>query len=85
MIQIKYTGFHLSVTDLNEVYSSCKYIFARNGTKLYVTLKLPISNYPAPLTLYDVLSMPVPINSTSVDATQLLDFPNMLLVTTDEQ
>lgn len=85
MLLTKFAGFHLSVTKTKDVYNSCKFLFARNGTKLYVTLKLPISNFAKPLTMYKVLSVPVPVNATSEHGTQILNLPNYFLVTSDNQ
>ena len=85
MIQTKFTGFHLSITDVNDVYRNCDFLFARNNTKLYVTLKLPISNFDKPVTVYQIMSVPLPINSTSDHATQILSLPNYFLITSNHQ
>ena len=85
MLESKFHGFHLALKSVNEVYSSCKYLLARNGTKLYVTLKLPVTYFKDPLTLYKVISMPVPINSSSDHATQLLNLPDHFVMTSGQQ
>ncbi|KAL4225220.1 hypothetical protein ACF0H5_015911 [Mactra antiquata] len=81
----KYNCFHLSVSSINDVYKDCKYLFARNGSSLFVTIKLPVSHMRVPLILYSVLSVPVPINSTSTHGTQILDLPKLFLMSDDHQ
>ena len=85
LLQTKFNGFHLTLTTVREVYSNCKYLFARNGTNLYVTIKLPISYFEKPLTMYKIISAPVPVNSTSTHATQLLNLPPYFLITANKQ
>ncbi|XP_053372746.1 uncharacterized protein LOC128546347 [Mercenaria mercenaria] len=85
LLETKYTGFHLAFRNIADVYSNCKLLFARNGTNLYVTLKLPISHLEKPLKLFKVKSVPVPINSTSKDATQLLNLPKFFAVSSNQQ
>ena len=85
LLQIKFHGFHLTLKDIKSIYSDCKFLFARNGTNIYITIKLPVSYFEEPLTLYKVISSPVPVNSTSPHATQLLDLPPYLLVTANKQ
>ena len=85
LLQRKFHGFHLSIKDMKSIYSDCKYLFARNGTNIYITIKLPVSHFTEPLILYRVISSPVPINSTSTHATQLLDLPPYFLVTGNKQ
>lgn len=48
---------------------------------LYLTLKIPISYSQDSLTLYKVVSVPVPINDTSKHATQLLDVQDYFAIT----
>lgn len=81
----KFPGFYLGMDSVHEVYSKCKFLYARNGTKLYVTLNLPVSSYSKPLQLFKILSLPVPLNSTSDHATQLLDLPEYFAITSDHQ
>ena len=85
MLQTKFNGFHLTLKSVNEIYSECKYLYARNNTRIYVTVQLPISHFKDPLTLYKVISVPVPINSTSTHATQLLNLPNNFIITANKQ
>ena len=85
LLQRKFHGFYLANKDIKSIYSDCKYICARNGTNIYITIKLPVSHFEEPLTLYKVISSPVPVNSTSLHATQLLDLPPYFLVTANKQ
>ena len=81
----KFKGFHLVYTDPNEVFKNVDSIYARKNTKLYISVKFPISSFPQPLSLFHVLSFPVPINDTSNHATQLLNLPPFIAVTHDLQ
>lgn len=85
MLQTQFNGFHLTLESVNDIYSSCKYMYARNGSRIYVILKLPISYFEEPLAAYDVISVPVPMNSTSSHATQLLDLPKYFIITGNKQ
>lgn len=84
LVHAKFSGFHLSVTDAKFSYNT-KFVYARNKTKLYVTVKFPISNFQKPLTRYKIISVPVPVNSTSEHATQILDLSKYLIITSDHQ
>ena len=84
ILTTKYSGFYLTQTS-TEIYASSNFLFARNGTKLYLTVKLPISHYKEALTVYKITSLPVPINSTAAHGTQLLDMPDNLIVTSNQQ
>ena len=39
LLQTKFNGFHLTLSAIPNVYSDCKYLSARNGTNIYVTIK----------------------------------------------
>lgn len=68
-----------------QYYKSSDFLYVRQGSLLFVTVKFPISSHRYPLTLYKVISLPVPINSTSTHASQLLDTPDYLAVTHHHQ
>ena len=85
LLQTKFHGFHLALKDTKSIYSNCKFLFARNGTSIYITIKLPVSYFSDPLTLYKVISLPVPVNVSSDHATQLLDLSPYFLVTSNKQ
>ena len=81
----KYYGFHLVFTKPDDVYKNVESLYTRKGSKLYISVKFPISPYNKPLSLFKVLSFPVSINDTAKHATQLLDLPDYLVVTADVQ
>lgn len=85
IIDSQFNGFHLTINSVRDVYSSKSFLYARNGTNLYVTLKLPISYFKEPLHLFKVSTLPVPINSTSPHGTQLLDLAPYFAITADQQ
>ena len=85
LLQTKFNGFHLTLDSVNEIYAASKFLYARNNTKIYITIKLPISHFKVPLTAYEVISVPVPINSTSNHATQLLDLPKYFIIAGNKQ
>lgn len=66
-------------------YRSADFLYVRQGSSLFITIKFPISSHRYPLTLYKVISLPVPINSTSSHASQLLDTPDYLAISHDLQ
>ena len=53
----------------------------RHDSKLYVTVKFPVSPHSKPLSL----SYSVPVNDTSDHATQILDLPEFFALTHDTQ
>ncbi|MEW8547942.1 MAG: hypothetical protein AB2693_30925, partial [Candidatus Thiodiazotropha sp.] len=81
----RYPGFYLTQPSTANVYSNAKFMYARNGTSLFITVKLPISHFKEPLMVYKVISLPVPVNSTSAHATHLLHLPKNLILTSDHQ
>lgn len=84
ILNTKYPGFYLSQTT-SDIYAASNFLYARNNTKIYLTLKIPISHFKEPLTVYKIKSLPVPINSTSAHATQLLNIPDNLILTKKQQ
>ena len=85
LLQTNFNGFHLTLSAVPNVYSDCKYLFSRNGTNIYVTIKLPISYFKEPLHMYKIVTVPVPVNATSTHATQLLNLPPYFLMTANKQ
>ena len=81
----KFKGFNLIYTEPNEVYKNVDSIYARKKKKLYISVKFPISSLLQSLSLFNLLSFPVPIDDTSKHATQLLNLPPMLAITHDLQ
>ena len=81
----KYTGFHLNQASPASIYADSNFLYSRNGKNLYITIKLPISHFQEPLHVFNVISLPVPVNSTSKHATHLLNLPENLILTSNQQ
>ncbi|KAK3097343.1 hypothetical protein FSP39_008811 [Pinctada imbricata] len=75
IINEKFPHFHIIHKDPLYYFSYGDFLFSRSRSKLYLLLKIPISPFLKPLTVYNIYSFPVPINSTSKHATQLMDLP----------
>ena len=85
IISSKFPQFHISNTNPLYFYSFGDFIFTRMHSNLYLTLKIPISPFLQPISIYKIYSFPVPVNSSSNHATQLLDTPEYFLKTEDNQ
>ena len=85
LLNSKYPEFYVAHTQVDQIYKSDKFLYARQNNSLFITIKLPISAHKHNLKLYDIMSFPVPINSTSTQATQLLDLPNHFVISADQQ
>lgn len=77
--------FHVLNKDPLFYYSRGKFLFTRLHLHLYLTLKIPTSPFQQLMTMYRVYSYPVPVNSSSNHATQLIDLPSYFLHTADKQ
>ena len=78
-----YQDFHLIHKDPKDIYKKVHTFFTRNDTKLYISVKFPISPFAEPLTMFNILSFAVPLNETSNQATHLVGLPEILAVTSD--
>lgn len=85
IISAKFPKFHISTKDPLFYYSMGEFLFTRLHTELYLTLKIPISPFQQPMSMYKVYTFPVPVNSSSNHATQLIDLPPYFLHTADNQ
>lgn len=81
----EYSNFYLTIKDPEYYYTHGHFAFGRHFGAIYVTLKFPLSHEKLPLNLYQVISMPIPVNGTSNHATQLLDLPHYLAITSHQQ
>ena len=81
----KFRGFYLVHTSPSHFYSFANILYSRQHSSLFISVKFPISTFSNPLSMFKVLSYPVPINSTSPHATQVLDLPTYFVVTSDNQ
>lgn len=85
ILNSKFPGFYLTQPSPETVYASSNFLYVRNKTSLFITVKLPVSHFKEPLQVYNVISLPVPINNTSAHATHLLKVPQNFIVTVDHQ
>lgn len=76
-----YPGFYLTQFHPSFYYTNSNFMFIRNHSILYLTLRFPVSSHTDPLRLYKVLSLPVLVNNTFKHATKLLDLPDFFAVT----
>lgn len=81
MLRTSHKGFYLTHTNPTYYNSHGKFLYARNNTHVYLSVKFPISTHKAPMQLYEVTSLPVPINISSSHATQLLNMPKYFAIT----
>lgn len=81
----KFKGFYLTHSDPTHYYSNANMLYTRQHSHLYISLKFSISTFSVPMSMYEIFSYPVPINSTSTHATQILDLPKYLVVSNDNQ
>ena len=83
-LNTRHPMFQLLKTNLKQIYRSTKRILSRHRNGLYVTLQFPLIAITAsPFTVYKVTSIPVPINSSSNHATQLLDLHPYFAISRD--
>ncbi|XP_052083821.1 uncharacterized protein LOC127721190 [Mytilus californianus] len=76
-----YPGFYLTQLHPSFYYTNRNFMFMRNHSILYLTLRFPVSSHSQPLQLFKVISLPVPVNNTLKHATKLLDLPDFLALT----
>ncbi|VDI64062.1 Hypothetical predicted protein [Mytilus galloprovincialis] len=81
----KFKGFYLNNVNPSYYYSQSNILYTRHHKHLFISIKFPISTFVNPLTLYKINSYPVPINTTSNHATQLVDLPQYLVITSDNR
>ena len=85
LMHMKYPGFHLTKHKPSKIYENAKFVNMHHDSKLYVTVKFPMSSHAKPLSLFKVLSYPMPVNDTSDHATQIVDLPEFFVLTHDSQ
>ena len=44
------------------IYADSNFLYSRNGKNLYITIKLPISHFQELLHVFNVISLPVPVD-----------------------
>jgi len=74
--------FRLIEKQPHKYYQHANFLFTRRHSKLYITLKFPITSFLAPVALFKALSFPHPITqSNTTHASQILDLPNFIALT----
>ncbi|CAC5362606.1 unnamed protein product [Mytilus coruscus] len=82
ILQKDYPQFHLLQNKPSMYYQNAKLFFTRHHSRLYITMKFPISSFSSALTLYKILSFPHPISQkNTTKASQILDLPNYIAIT----
>ena len=81
----KFKGLHLSKTLSQTPYDSLKFMYARKHSKLYITVKFPVTPFSEPMNLFEVKTYPVPVNHSTTHATQLLDLAEHFAISHDSQ
>jgi len=64
-------------------YKHADFMLHKSHTKVLITVRFPVTTHDQPLQLFKILSYPVPINSTSLHATKIMDLPMYLAVNED--
>ena len=78
----KYPKLKLVDNSFESIYKNPFLFFARHLKTIFLTVKIPITPY-LPFNLFKVIPLSVPINETSTHATQLLNLPEYLAVSSD--
>ena len=74
-------GFYLTHFHPSFYYTTSQFMFTRNHSSLYITLRLPLSTHAHPLKLYNIISLPVPTNTSSMHATEIINLPEFMAIT----
>ncbi|KAK3083806.1 hypothetical protein FSP39_003442 [Pinctada imbricata] len=85
IIDNKFPKFHIIHKDPLYYFSYGEFLYSRVHSNLYLSLKIPISPFQLPLSVYSVYSFPVPVNASSSHATKLMDTPTYFAHTSDNQ
>ena len=85
LLSEEYSNFYLTITDPQYFYKNGNYAFGKRHNTLYVTLRFPLSHEKEPLQLFQVISVPVPVNNTSSHASKIQNIPEFLAITPHQQ
>jgi len=85
ILSTDYTSYSVMPKDPRYYYQFGSFIATRKDRDLYIALQIPISSRRRPFATYRIQSFPVPINTSSTHVTQLLDLPDIILVSDDHQ
>ena len=84
-LQKQFPNFKISHSNPQHYYKHPLFVCARHGGSIYVTIKIPITAFHATFKVYQISSVPVPINNTSHHGIRLLDLPNYFAISEDNQ
>lgn len=86
VLRTKFPQFSLIQNQPYKYYQHAKFLVTRRRSKLYITLKFPITSFAKPLALFKAISFPHPIKQTNTThASQILDLPNFIAITSDHK
>ena len=72
----KFPQFHIATFDHHYYYYKTKnIIFVHNGNNLFVTLSISITSGSKLFNVYQIISLPAPLDQSTNHATQLTNFP----------
>ena len=77
--------FQISHMNPQYYYKHPLFLSARHKGSIYVTFKIPVTSFTSTFNVYKVLSVPVPVNKTSLHSTHLTDLPDYFAVSKDNQ
>ena len=84
VLMTKRPGFQLLFSDPHFYYRHDHFFFHRQGNKIMISIKFPIGIMHKPLNLFKIINYPVPLNKSSKHATSILDLPDYIAVTNDD-
>jgi hypothetical protein len=85
LLNTKYQGFYITYKTVQQVYSQAKFVCGRHKNSIFISVKFPLTVQKEPIKLFKVISLPVPINSSSTHGTQALDLPYFFAITSSKQ
>lgn len=74
-------NYKILSTDLLFYYQYGQFQFYWFDNKLYITIKFPMITENSELNLYEILSYPIPINSSTTHASKVSNVPKYLAIT----
>ena len=76
----RFPQLHLVQHDPTFYLQSELFLFRRHHNKFYITIFFPVSVYQNLFQLYQIKTIPVPLNASSQHVSQLLDLPEILAI-----
>jgi hypothetical protein len=77
----RFPGFHVVHKDPNFYYNMKTVRYSRSKNSIFVTLKMPVSSSKSLFNLFQVYSVPVPLNESTGHATKLMEYPPYVALT----